>query len=81
MTSLQKVHRMVQYLSSGDSGTISIEAIANELNCNKEDIIPRLRQLADLGYLTFLRGNNLVALTENGILTQPYRASSGVIVP
>lgn len=73
MASLQEVHGILQNLCSGEAyNGIGIEVLASHANDKREEVEKKLRLLQDLGYINFSRSKELVCLTENGVLTQPF---------
>ena len=76
MASLQEVHGILQNLCSREAYKgISIDVLAAHANDKREEVEKKLRLLHDLGYINFSRSKELVCLTENGVLTQPFATS------
>jgi Mn-dependent DtxR family transcriptional regulator len=72
MATLQEVHSVVHELSFGSKDQqASIDTIARKLNVEQQELIGKLAQLSDLGYIKFSKGHNFVSLTENGARTLP----------
>ena len=73
MASLQEVHGILQNLCSGEAYKgIGIEVLASHANDKREEVEKKLRLLQDLGYINFSRSKELVCLSENGVITQPF---------